>query len=427
MENACVKVNPSHKEDYDLGKSDMKKKLMILGGTRYALPVIKAAHELGAYVITADYLPDNIAHRYSDEYCNVSITDMEATLQAARERKIDGVISFACDPGVVTAAYVAEKLGLPSVGSYESVSILQNKGRFRAFLTEHGFNVPTAKGYTVIEDALKETDLFHWPVIVKPTDSAGSKGVSRVDDPAQLLDAIQYALGFSRRKEFIIEDFIMQHGFSSDTDSFSVDGELKFVSFNSQRFDSEAENPYTPAAYSWPSSMTQEHQEELRSEIQRLITLLGLGTSIYNIETREGTDGKAYIMECSPRGGGNRLAECLEYATGVKLVENAVRAALGLPTVGVEQKEYKGCWAEMVLHSNEPGLYDSLWIDESIADAVYEQDLWVEVGEEVGCFTAANEAIGTLVLNFESVERLEEIMHDPSNYVKVIVRKHVLE
>ena len=64
------------------------KKLMILGGSRYALPVIKAAHELGAYVITADYLPDNIAHQYSDEYCNVSITDREATLKAARERGI---------------------------------------------------------------------------------------------------------------------------------------------------------------------------------------------------------------------------------------------------------------------------------------------------------------------------------------------------
>ena len=60
------------------------KKLMILGGSRYALPVIKAAQELGAYVITADYLPDNIAHRYSDEYCNVSITDREAPLNAAR-------------------------------------------------------------------------------------------------------------------------------------------------------------------------------------------------------------------------------------------------------------------------------------------------------------------------------------------------------
>ena len=397
------------------------KKLMILGGSRYALPVIKAAHELGAWVITADYLPDNIAHRYSDEYCNVSITDREATLRAAREREIDGIISFACDPGVVTAAYVAEKLGLPSVGSFEAVSILQNKGRFRAFLAEHGFNVPTAKGYTAVEDALREVDAFHWPVIVKPTDSAGSKGVTRVDDPAKLREAIEYALSFSRGREFIIEDFITQHGFSSDTDSFSVDGELKFVSFNCQRFDNGAENPYTPAAYSWPSSMTEEHQEELREEIQRLIELLHLGTSIYNIETREGTDGKAYIMECSPRGGGNRLAECLEYATGVKLVENAVRAALGMPTVGVEQKPYDGCWAEMILHSDRPGVFDSLSIDPSIADAVVERDLWIEPGTKVGGFSAANEAIGTLVLKFETQARLQEIMREPGKYVKVML------
>ena len=153
------------------------KKLMILGGSRYALPVIKAAHELGLYVITADYLPDNVAHRYSDEYCNVSIIDKEATLAAARELQIDGVTSFACDPGVVTAAYVAEQIGLPSCGPYESVCILQNKGLFRRFLSENGFRVPTAKGYTDIDAAVADADLFHWPVIVKPTDSAcGSNG-----------------------------------------------------------------------------------------------------------------------------------------------------------------------------------------------------------------------------------------------------------
>ena len=399
------------------------KKLMLLGGSRYALPVIKAANNLGAYVITADYLPNNIAHKYSDEYCNVSITDQNATLAAAYELKIDGIISFACDPGVVTAAYVAEKMGLPSVGSYEAVSLLQNKGRFRAFLTEHGFNVPTAKGYTSLQDALNDVNIFRWPVIVKPTDSAGSKGVNRVDNPAMLREAIEYAISFSRGREFIIEDFITQHGFSSDTDSFSVDGELKFVSFNSQRFDPKAENPYTPAAYSWPSSMTREHQQELTSEIQRLIKLLGLGTSIYNIETREGTDGKAYIMECSPRGGGNRLAECLEYATGVNLVENAVRAALGMPTVGVEQKPYDGCWAEVILHSDKPGVFDSLWIDEAIADEVFERDLWIEPGTVVGGFSAANEAIGTLVLRFETEERLQTVMKEPSRYVKVMLKE----
>lgn len=397
-------------------------KLMILGGSRYALPVIKAAHRLGVYIITADYLPDNIAHKFSDEYCNVSITDMEATLKEAKARKIDGIISFACDPGVVTAAYVAEQMGLPSVGSYESVSILQNKGRFRAFLREHGFNVPTAKSYTNIEEALKDVDLFHWPVIVKPTDSAGSKGVNRVDDPAQLKEAVEYALSFSRGKEFIVEDFIKQHGYSSDTDSFSVDGELRFVSFNSQRFDLKAENPYTPAAYSWPSSMTKEHQEELTSEIQRLIKLLDLGTSIYNIETREGVDGKAYIMECSPRGGGNRLAECLEYSTGISLVENAVRASLGMPIVNMEQKPYDGYWAEVILHSDKPGIFDSLLIDESIEDAIYEQDLWIEKGTAIGGFSAANESIGTLVLRFDTEERLQEVMREPSRYVKILLQ-----
>ena len=97
------------------------KKLLLLGGSRYLLPVIREAKALGLYTITCDYLPDNIAHRYSDEYHNVSITDKEATLALARALQVDGVMSFACDPGVVTAAYVAEKMGLPNVGPYESV------------------------------------------------------------------------------------------------------------------------------------------------------------------------------------------------------------------------------------------------------------------------------------------------------------------
>ena len=120
------------------------KTLLLLGGSRYLLPVIREAKALGCRVITCDYLPDNIAHRYSDEYANVSIVDREAVLALARERKIDGVMSFACDPGVVTAAYVAEKMGLPNVGPLASVELLQDKGRFRRFLEENGFPVPRA-------------------------------------------------------------------------------------------------------------------------------------------------------------------------------------------------------------------------------------------------------------------------------------------
>lgn len=398
------------------------KKLMILGGSRYALPVIEAAKKLGIYTITADYLPDNIAHKYSDEYVNVSIIDKEATLEVARKLNIDGIMSFGCDPGVVTAAYVAETMCLPNVGPYESVCILQNKGKFRQFLTEHGFTVPTAKGYKNVEEALNDVGMFHWPVIVKPTDSAGSKGVTRVNKPDELKKSIEYALSYSRSNEFIIEDFITQHGFSSDTDSFSVDGELKFVSFNCQRFDANAINPYTPAAYSWPSSMSTEHQEELKNEIQRLIKLLGMRTAVYNIETREGTDGKAYIMEVSPRGGGNRLAECLRYATGVDMITNMVKYSVGLPIDNIEQKPYDGCWAEIILHSDKPGTFKELWVSDEIIGNVYERDLWIKEDNHVGGFEAANEAIGTLVLKFDSQEKIEEVLSNQEKYVKVVLK-----
>ena len=204
------------------------KKLMLLGGAQYLLPVIKEAHELGIYVITCDYLPDNIAHKYADEYRNVSIIDKEAVLEAAKELEINGIMSFACDPGVVTAAYVAEEMGLNFAGSYEAVSILQNKGRFRAFLRDNGFNVPWAKSYTEPSEAMADAAGFSWPMIVKPTDSAGSKGVKRVDSIDELREAIDYALAFSHGGEFIVEQFIQQLGSSSDSDSFSVNGRLCF-------------------------------------------------------------------------------------------------------------------------------------------------------------------------------------------------------
>lgn len=398
-----------------------QKKLMLLGGLRYLLPVIEAAHQLGYYVITCDYLPNNIAHKYSDEYHNISIIDKEAVLALARELQIDGIMSFAVDPGVVTAAYIQEQMGLPAFGPYESVCILQNKDRFRNFLTKHGFNVPKAKGFSSIEDAMFEKYWYPWPVIVKPTDSAGSKGVTRVERWEDLRPALEIAFEHSLSKRVIVEEFIEKSGCSSDTDSFSVDGELKFVSFSAQRFDEHASNPYTPSAYSWPSTMSLAQEEELTSEIQRLLKLLGMRTSIYNIETRVGANGKPYIMEVSPRGGGNRLAEMLRFATGVDLITNAVRAAVGDEVVDVEQKPYNGHWAEVVLHADNEGKFQELRIRDDMRQYVFEEDIWVEVGEHVSAFNAANNAVGTLVLKFDSHEKLEKALSCQNDWLKVIV------
>ena len=400
-----------------------QKKIMLLGGLRYLLPVIEAAHKLGYYVITCDYLPDNIAHKYSDEYVNVSIIDKEAVLTVAREKQIDGIMSFAVDPGVVTAAYVQDKMSLPAFGPYESVCILQNKDRFRDFLAKHSFNVPLAKGFSSVEEAMSEKYWYPWPVIVKPTDSAGSKGVTRVDRLEDLEAALQTAFDHSLSGRVIVEEFIEKAGCSSDSDCFSVNGELKFVSFSAQRFDDNAPNPYTPSAFSWPSTFTKEQEAELTSEIQRLLTLLGMRTSVYNIETRIGTNGKSYIMEVSPRGGGNRLSEMLRFATGVDLITNAVRAAVGEEVIGLEQKGYDGHWAEVVLHKEKSGRFDSLDIAPDFAEKhVRQTDLWVKPGDEVRAFMGANDAIGTLVLCFDTEEELLKELASQHEWLKVNVR-----
>lgn len=401
------------------------KKLLLLGGARYLLPVIQTAHEMGIYVITCDYLPDNIAHRYSDEYHNVSIVDKEAVLALAKQLQIDGILSFATDPGVVTCAYVAEKMGLPG-SPYESVKILQNKDLFRAFLSKNGFNVPKHKAYTDAGQALKEARNFNWPVVVKPVDSAGSKGVTRVDDLNGFSIAVNCALEHSLSGRFIVEEFIEQDGFASSSDCFSVNNSLVFASFDCQYFDKNAENPYTPSAHLWPSSMPLSKQRELRCEIERLIKLLHMGTSIYNIETRVGVNGKAYIMECSPRGGGNRLAEMLKISTGVDLIRNNICGALGLPISKMIDPSYNGVWAEYIVHSYRDGIFDEVHIDKDFETCfVKQKDIWFQPGDVVHAFSGANEMIGSLVLKFDTRENAMAMLAHPEQWIDVRIKEKV--
>lgn len=395
---------------------------MLLGGLRYLIPVIEVAHKLGLYVITCDYLPDNIAHKYSDEYRNVSIIDKEAVLKVAQELEIDGIMSFAVDPGVTTAAYVAEQMGLPNVGPYESVCILQDKARFRDFLRKHGFNCPWSFAFSSVESALAAAEQFSYPAIVKPTDAAGSKGVSRIDSASELSAALQSAFKSSLSGNIIVEEFIEKAGCSSGSEAFVENGKLTFVSFASQRFDEKAANPYTPAGTSWPSTFTKEQEQELSQELQRLISLLGMRTAIYNVEARVSTNGKPYIMEVSPRGGGNRLAEMLQLATGAPLIENAVRAAIGLPLLSMPACEYNGHWMLTMLHADEDGSFDKLHIDAEFGKYVVDLDLWVETGDEVHAFRGANDAIGSVFLRCPSEAQIEHVIAHSSEVFHVVLK-----
>ena len=160
----------------------------------------------------------------------------------------------------------------------------------------------------------------------------------------------------------------------------------------------------------------------LSAELQRLMTLLNMRTSIFNVESRLAANGKAYIMEVTPRGGGNRLAEMLQMATGAPLIENAVRACVGMPLKEIPPCDYKGNWGEIILHAFQDGLFDSLYIQPEYEKYVVEIDLWVKKGDYVNAFRGANDAVGTLILNFETSPQVEDVIANVSSIIKVLTK-----
>lgn len=397
------------------------KKLMILGGTRFIIPVIEIAHSLGIYVVTADYLPDNDAHHFSDDYCNVSVIDKEHVLEHAKRIGIDGIISFACDPGVVSASYVAEKLGLPFQCSYRAATILQDKGLFRNFLIDNGFNSPFARRYTNVQDALNDVLLFKWPVIVKPTDSAGSKCVTKVNSVDGLKVAILSALKGSHNKAFIIEEFIEMNGFHGSSDFFLDNGQLAFAAYADHRFDDDSNNPFVPTANVWPSRISTEKQAYLNKEIQRLSDLLGLKTGVYNVEYCIDFTGKPYIMEVSPRGGGNRIAEIQDLAYDSHIIENEIRKAVSLPMLPMETKDCDGVWCGLILHSNQldRAVFKNIWMNHEFQEKnVKLLSLAVKSGDEVNPFAGANNSIGEIVFRVESMNDLDTILNR-NEFIKI--------
>lgn len=398
----------------------MKKKLMLLGGGANLVPVIEKAHEFGYHVMTVDYLPNNVAHSFADEYHNVSILDLDKLVELAKSLQIDGVMTM-IELAMVPVAYVAEKLGLNSHCPYETAIILHDKALFRKFLTDNGFKVPHAKGFSTYEEALKDIGLFHWPVIIKPVDSCSSRGVIKVEQPAELEQAVAYAQSYGRDKTFIIEDFIETNELSSGVECFAVNGQLEYAAFYDQYHDVHSLNPYVPVAECWPSIQKKEYQEEVSSELQRLFDLLHIDTGMFNVEWRVGTDGTVYLMEVAPRPGmTGKMAKLLEIATGVKIYDAEILNAVGDPIGEIHQPEFKGCYAISVLHSKEDGIFRGIDIDKEFRNKhVIQENPTVKIGDHVKKLKLGIEVFGTIFLRFDSQEEMHREMADPSRWLKL--------
>ncbi len=396
------------------------KKILLLGGANTQIPSILTAKKMGYYTITCDYLPDNPGHKFADEYHNVSTTDKEAVLALAKELQIDGILAYATDVAAATAAYVSETMGFPT-SPYKSVDILTNKDKFRAFLEENGFCTPRARGYSSVEEAKKDLENFKFPVMVKPVDSAGSKGVARMDDASQLEELVENALQYSRCKRFIIEEYVEKYRYQIAGDGFSVDGKLVFRCFANEHFSNKAASPYVPIGESFPYDMPKEVHEKVHAEIQRLLTLLDMKTQAYNFDIRIDKDYNVYLMEVGPRNGGNMIAQVIEKATGIPFVEYMLKAAMGEDCSDLKMVEPEGFWSCYILHTLKEGNFKRIQYTDEIKKNIVEEHIHVKEGEKLIPFTGSNGTVGVLILRYDSMEEMLHKMDNMYDYITVEV------
>lgn len=397
-----------------------RKRILFLGAAPSQIPPIEYAKSQGHYVITCDYLPENPGHKLADESHNVSTTDIEAVLALAEKLKIDGIVAYASDPAAPTAAYVAEKMGL--IGNpYQSVLTLARKDLFRAFLKEHGFNVPKSQSFYKLEAAKEWLDQISVPAFVKPVDSSGSKGVTEITSKDQLEKAFQYALTFSREKMVVVEEKIVKQGYQVAGDGFVVDGKLVFRSWADEHFDKLC-NGLVPIGQTFPTSHKPDLLHEAHKETQRLLDLLNIKTGALNFDFMFSQDGKFYFLELGPRNGGCLIPEVIRYGTGIDLIKATVDAALGLDCSYVQQKPVSGFWSSYMVHSLEQGVFSKLNISERANKMIVEKNIYITDGEIVKKYSGSNDTLGMMILQYPDMPTMLDMIDNMEHDICVVTK-----
>ena len=401
------------------------KKILLLGGAAQQLVAIRAAKELGYYTVVMDYLPDNPGQYEADKFYGESTTDVVAVYRIAKEEKVDGILAYASDPAALPAAIVAERLGLPT-NPAKSVEILGLKYPWREFLQKNGFACPKHYSFhhdTPINEIKAAANDFSFPIVVKPTDSSGSKGVTMLESWEGLEVAISCADSYSRNKILLVEEYI-QRGFPSiiGGDIFVWDGKIVLYGEMECLRDMK-KSPLIPIGEKKPLKVTDKQGEQIHRELQRIVTALNIRFGELNIEIILDKDDNVHFLELGPRAGGNMIPIQLSDAFSIDLVKANVQAAMGVEPdfVNYEITPKSGCFMHYVLHSYEAGRFKGVEIDESISRNIYRQVIYKKEGDEVEVFDGAGKALGIIFLHFDTIEEMERFCDLHNQMIKIIL------
>ena len=382
------------------------KKLMIMGAGIYQVPLIKKAREMGIYTIAVSIPGPYPGFECADEVCYINTVDQEAVLAAAREKKIDGIVTAGTDVAVITIGRVCDELSLAGP-SLEAAKIATDKFRMKQCFEKAGVRTAKFRQILLDEDPFEKIGDLRYPLIVKAVDSSGSRGITKVTKPGDIPDAVESVRKVTRRPYYLIEEFIT--GIDYGVQAFVSGGKIRFIlpHGNDMFFGATG----VPAGHYVPYDMSDAAMADLEKTVTKAIRAMGLDNCAVNGDLILCGD-ETYVVEMTARSGATGLSEIDSVYLGCDLYENIIRTALGQEPHFPEIAPGTAC-AGRLIRSDVTGTVVSVENGNDAADPrIIQMVLDYGPGDHVNAFRVGPDRIGQVITRGDTLDEARRSLEE---------------
>ncbi len=389
--------------------------LLIAGGSHSDIPLIKAGKKLGYHVITSGNRPFDLGHKYSDEIQLADFSDSDAILELAKKNKIDAICAGCNDFSALSCSYVAQELGLPGHDTYENAKTIHHKDKFRDFIKKIGIPSPRAIGCSSMQEVELALNVLNYPLIIKPVDLTGGKGIARVESRVEAISSAVNAFSVSKSKRIVVEEFICgsRHGFSS----IIRNGRVVFHFSDDEYYHI---SQYLVSAASTPTSCSDRTIYALIEYCETIASTLKLVDGILHVQFIQNQFGDPYIIEICRRAPGDLYIDLVMHATGLPYAEWILRAFTGKSISDVFHYPVSKCVLRHCLMADNEGIFHGFEFDPEIESLIIDKLIWVKKGDVIT--DAKTHKFGIVFIIFPDKESCIDKSKNMQKYLRSIVK-----
>ena len=390
---------------------------MITGGSHAELPLIRSLHALGYFVISTGMNTEGLGHREADLYIPADFSDRESVLTIAKEQKVAGIVSGCNDFAYLSAAYACDKLGLPGHDSPETAERIHHKDAFRSLLKAQGLPYPAfqlCRNYGELKELEERLNL---PVVVKPTDLTGGKGVAVCHTWEQARRQFEIAIGATRQDAVLVEEYI--EGSNHGVSLLLQNGKVRFSFFDNEEY---WLNPYLVSGAYSPSDLEEETKEEIRRQIEIIAQAEQLCDGLFHCQCIVKEDKTPFLIDPCRRAPGDLYIQLVSYATGIDYPMAIVKNELGLSaseelSFTPQQRNI----ARECIMSDQNGIIEGFTIAPEYERHIIHKLQWGRVGDRIEDYMKYK--AGIVFFSFSDAEEMREKMRTLYKNMRINVRK----